>query len=102
MMKIHLERTGGFTGIPLRTFIDSDILDPEENEVLQAMVESTQFFDLPEKILASGNVADRFHYKLTIEKMEQRHTVEVCEAEAPEELQDLIQWIILLARSMRT
>jgi hypothetical protein len=36
MMKIHLERTGGFTGIPYEPFIDSDILDPEENEVLQA------------------------------------------------------------------
>jgi hypothetical protein len=100
-MKIKLERSGGFTGIPLRANIDSDSLAAEESKALQEMVKSSGFFDLPAKIPPSAAGADRFNYKITIETEGQSHTVEFSEANTPAELAPLVQKVTLLARSAR-
>ena len=96
-MKIQLERSGGFTGIPLRSSIDTDLLDPEESKTLLEMVESAQFFELPARIPSPKAGVDRFNYKLTIEAKERSHTVEFNEANAPEQLSPLIKRVTLLA-----
>jgi hypothetical protein len=98
-MKIQLERSGGFTGIPLRSSINTDLLDPEESKTLLEMVESARFFELPASIPSPKAGVDRFNYKLTIEAKEQSHTVEFNEADAPEQLAPLIKRVTLLGRS---
>jgi hypothetical protein len=98
-MKIQLERSGGFTGIPLRSSIDTDLLESDESKNLTAMVESAGFFDLPARIPPANVGADRFSYKLTIDDKARSHSVEFNEANAPESLSSLIQRVTLLARS---
>ena len=98
-MKIQLERSGGFTGIPLRSSIDTDLLDPEESKALEAMVASTGFFELPASFLSPKTGADRFNYKLTVADKARSHTIEFNEANAPESLSPLIKKMTLLGRS---
>lgn len=100
-MIIHLERTGGFTAIPQQTVIDLASLDSSEGQMLRALVESADFFKLPGRIPSARDGVDRFHYKLTIEEVDRRHTVEMGESGVPEQLRPLLQQLTLLARRSR-
>ena len=100
-MIIRMERSGGFTGIPLRAVIDSERLEAEDSRTLRNLVEAAGFFTLPAKIESQGTGADRFHYQLTIEEAGRSHTVEVSEGAAPETLLALTRQLTLLARSAR-
>ncbi len=93
-MKINLKRTGGFTGIPLSVSVDTDELEEEERETLLALVASSQFFSLPEKIPSSSSGADRFQYRITIESSGQSHTVEAGESSIQDTLQPLIRHLM--------
>ena len=86
----------------VRSVIDSDRLDVQEARELADLLESSNFFDAD---VGSSNApaggADRFHYSLTIEMGMQSRTVEVSEANIPDQWQRLIQRIDLLARRFR-
>jgi hypothetical protein len=97
-MKFQLERLGGFIGMTLKVRVDADQLDPEERLSLQTMVETARFFSLPPKILPGIPNPDRFLYRITVEKLEISHTVEVGEANMPESLQPLVQRLTILGR----
>ena len=101
-MIIRMERSGGFTGIPLRSVINSERLDVEEDINLRNMVESAGFFTLPAVIAPQGEGTDRFYYQLTVEDAGRIHTVEVREGAAPESLLALINQVSLLARRARS
>ncbi len=100
-MIIRFERTGGFTAMPLRLEIDTDVLEPTELQNLRGLVEHSGFFNLPVRLAAPNSGADRFHYKVTVEEIDRSHTVESGDAGLPEDLQPLIQHLTLLARSTR-
>jgi hypothetical protein len=98
-MKIQLERSGGFTGIPSRSSIDTDLLAPEERKALLDLVQAAHFFELPAKIPALTSGPDRFNYKLSIESSGQSHAVEFNEASTPPQLAPLIKQVTSLGRS---
>lgn len=100
-MIIRMERSGGFTGIPLRTVIDTGQLSAEEGRTLQDLVDSAGFFDLPASLPSPRKGADRFNFRLTVEEPGRSHTVEFGDAAASEPLQALIQQVTLLARTNR-
>ena len=97
-MIIRIERSGGVTGIPLRTEIDTRKLPQGESEALGRMVEQAGFFNLPAQITSQAKGADRFQYQLTVEEGARRHTVSLGESGAPPALQTLIQQVTQLAR----
>lgn len=97
-MKIQLKRTGGLTGIPFIVTIDTDQLGPEDKNTLEEIVESAHFPSLPEKIDSASSRPDRFLYRITVEKLDSSHTVEVSESGVPESLQPLIQRVSFLGR----
>lgn len=97
-MIIQFERTGGFAGLTQQTTIDSETLAPQEKQSLHSLVEAASFFELPGKISAPSQAADRFAYRLMIEAEGKSHTVEVSEAAVPEQLQPLIQHLTRLTR----
>jgi hypothetical protein len=101
-MKYTLERSGGFTGIPMRVTLDSQTLDPQEREALDALVETSGFFALPEKITTPSPGADRFNYRLSIEGSGRSHTVDVAEGAIPASLRPLIQRLTELGRNPKT
>ncbi len=100
-MKIILERSGGFTGIPLVSALDLDKLPQAECEDLEGLVKASAFFDLPSSLPTPPGGADRFHYRMTVQDAARSHTVEMGDYEIPEELQQLILKVNRLARSMR-
>ncbi len=100
-MKIYLERTGGFTGIPFNVAIDTDQCEEEERDTLSELVEAAQFYSLPKKISPVGQEPDRFQYRITIEKAGESHTVEAGESAIPDSLQPLVRHLIALGRAKR-
>ena len=103
-MILRMERSGGFTGIPLRAAIDTDQLSSEDSRNLVHLVEVSGFFHLPPAITSPAGGAggtggaDRFSYRLTVEDAGRSHTVEVSEGAAPDHLQALIRQLTVMAR----
>jgi len=100
-MKIVLERSGGFTGIPQLSALDLDKLPLAECEDLEGLVKAAGFFELPPKLPTPAGGVDRFHYRLTVEDFARKHTVEMGDEGLPDELQELIRKVNRLSRSMR-
>jgi hypothetical protein len=97
-MKITLKRTGGFTGIPFSTAVDTDQCEEEERNTLSMLVEAAQFFSLPEKISPAAAGPDRFQYQITVERPGERHTVEAGESGIPDSLQPLVRHLMARGR----
>ncbi len=92
-MNIHFERSGGFAGIRLSHDIDSASLSPEDGSELNRLLESSDFFNLPETVRAASPGADRFQYKVNVKSGEAEHTVAVDEAAVPDKLRPLLNWL---------
>jgi hypothetical protein len=90
-VQIHFERKGGFTGIPLAITINVDALAEPERQVLNGLIDSANFFELPAFIRSSKPLPDRFQYIVGVERGDQKHTVSVDETAAPAPLMALIQ-----------
>lgn len=100
-MRINFERTGGFMGTHLAVELLTDQMAPAEANELETLVDSSQFFDLPPVLKAPPGGADRYQYKLTVERGDQFHTVETSESATPQTLQPLIEHLTKVARSQR-
>ena len=100
-MIIHIQRSGGFTGMSPHTVIDTDQLGPQERQELQGLVELSGFFSADVKPIPDKGQADRFNYRISIEDGTRQRTVELDESEIPEAWQPLIQRINMLARRFR-
>jgi len=92
-MHITLQRTGGFTGIPMTKKIDGAAMPPEEAAKLRNMVDKAQFFQLP-PIIPAKPQPDRFQYEIRIEQDGKEHSVIVDETAVPARLKPLMQWLI--------
>jgi Emfourin len=97
-MRVHFERTGGMAGMRLAATIDGEALAPDERARLEELVTAVEFFGLPEHLAAPSSGADRFQYRVTVERGDQRHTVLIAEGAAPPALRPLLEW---LTRAMR-
>ena len=100
-MKIYFERSGGFMGRSVSTFVDTNQIPPEQALGLLVKVEDAEFFDLPQMPgagLESTVVPDALSYKVTVEVAGVKHTVETSETDAPPQLQPLLQELDQLAR----
>ncbi len=100
-MKIYFERSGGFMGRSVSTYVDTNQIPPEQALTLLVKVEDAEFFDLPEMPdagLESSIVPDALSYKVTVEVAGVKHTVETSENNAPPQLQPLLQELSQLAR----
>jgi len=96
-MQITVERSGGFTGMPLTLSIDTAHLAPEQATHLRHLVEAADFFHLPATVSVPAQ-PDRFEYEVTVREGDRKHTVTVGEAAMPERLKPLLAWVIEAAR----
>lgn len=97
-MQISFKRSGGFTGIPMAITVDTNALPATEAAQLQRLVEAANFFQLPTKMTAAGQV-DRFQYQIAIEENGQQHSVTVSESALPDPLRPLVEWLSIKMRS---
>ena len=98
---IDFERTGGFTGGSTRAEISSHELDSVLAEELGLLIEHAGFFEavvLENKIL---NMPDQFHYRITVEHMGKRRTLELTDSSMPELFRPLINFLVGMARKQR-
>ena len=101
-LKVRIERTGGFAAIPLTLNIDSESLPVEQADQLRELVESSDFLNLASKNVEPFGAPDRFLYILTLEIEGRRHTVRTGEDDMPPQLKPLIDYLIGIARKLRS
>ena len=103
-MRIKFERSGGFAGMMITKEIDVSKLKPTEAKKLTGLIQSAEFFKLPQKPVAAAgkrSVAqpDRFQYTVTIEDdNNKQHTVTASEQNLPPNLKPLVDWLSLVAK----
>lgn len=92
-MQVTVERTGGFTGVPLTKTVNSITLSPQEAVRLQQMTAAADFFELPSTIPFTPQ-PDRFQYRITIEQEGKQHSVTTSETAVPAKLKPLLTWLM--------
>jgi hypothetical protein len=97
-MHIDFERSGGVAGTRLTCAIEIQALPHQESTELFTIIDSAKFMELPKKLVAPRSGADMFHYKITVEMNERRHTVDIDEGAASPSLRPLLDWLTLKAR----
>jgi len=97
-MKIRLERSGGFTGLVVRSQVDTGTLPAEQAQALEGAIQAAGFFHLPARFPAPPGGADRFQYVLEVEDADRHHRVEMAEGAVPEELRPVIEHLMALWR----
>lgn len=98
-MQITLERSGGFTGMPLTLTVDTADLSAEPAQQLRQWVEMADFFNLP-AALATPPQPDRFEYEVTIREGDRTHSVTFGDAAVPESLKPLMEGLMKMARQL--
>lgn len=96
---IRYERTGGFAGLKLSFHLDLDDLPEDQAEQVRELLDETDFFDLPERILPSRAPVDQFAHKIEVESRQGKHCVWTTDSAAPEKLRALIGLLNRLART---
>ncbi len=99
-MQITVDRSGGFTGLPLTITVDTADLSPDQAAQLRGLVEAVDFFHLP-ATTSEPPQPDRFDYEITVQEGDRTHTLTVGEAAIPEPLRPLLTWIMATRRSER-
>ena len=97
-MRASLVRTGGFAGVSMSSMVDTDKLPPEDAQRLKQLVESANFFQLPETIAPPKAQPDRFQYRLTVEDDNRSHTVTIAESDLPPSVRPLADFLTQVAR----
>lgn len=91
-MKVYFERTGGFAAMRTSLSIDTDLLPFEESEKLKTLFEEADFFNLPQKSKPAEG-ADYFHYKITLETKDNKHTVETTDLTITPTLETIVNFL---------
>ncbi len=69
--------------------------------MLDKLVSDAGFFGLPEKLLPAQPAPDRFEYNLTVDTGQQKHSVVVSDAAAPQPLRPLLNYLTTMAMVSR-
>ena len=97
-MRITFSRSGGATGVRLRTIVSEDDLSAPHAARLRRLVKTADCFRLPQEMMADRKQADRFQYELTLEDGERRHTITIDDEAATPALLKLLEWLTDVAR----
>ncbi len=96
-MQIYFERNGGFSGLKLKTAVDTTQLPAEEAEEWERVLATNQFLELPPAAEQTSE-ADQFSYKMTVITSEWQHTAVFTDENASEELQPVLRRLTIMAR----
>ncbi|MBW4469762.1 MAG: hypothetical protein KME45_05085 [Stenomitos rutilans HA7619-LM2] len=96
-MHITLERSGGFTGMPLTITVDTATLAPDQIAQLRHLIEAADFFHVSASSMQAQ--PDRFEYEITVQDGDRTHTIAFGEAAIPEPLKPLVHWLMDARRS---
>jgi hypothetical protein len=100
-MRITFERTGGFMGRKVSLAIELDELPSDQAETLRRRVDEANFFTIEETPSSPSPARDEFHYLITVDIKNAKHTVHTTDAAMPASLHPLIEELSKLARMQR-
>ncbi|NLX08453.1 MAG: hypothetical protein GXY36_02240 [Chloroflexi bacterium] len=99
-MRIHVVRSGGFSGIRMEGEVDTGRLPESVAEELRTLLTEANFFALPSDLTTLTRGADQFNYEVTVEDDSgQVHTVTTNEAGIPPELRALAHTVLRGSRT---
>jgi hypothetical protein len=98
---IDFERSGGFTGIPVRVILSNQLLSQDELDEIQRLIESSDFLRLKSEGRSARSLPDQFMYRITVETSNYRHSIAVYEQEVTTGLRPLILFLSEKARSKK-
>ena len=97
MTTILFERSGGFVGRKVSLTLDLDALPSDQASTLRGLLETSDFFSLPESSSAPP-APDEFFYRITVCTKTITHTVEVSDTGMHQPLRPLVEELGSLAR----
>jgi hypothetical protein len=100
-MRVSCKKTGGIAGLEVFAEADSERLSPAQAREMKELVERARLFDQPAKP-GVKSMPDQFQYEMTVEDQGKRRSFVTNDAAASEELLDLIDWLIEIAREKRS
>ena len=103
-MRITFERTGGFMGRKVSLTLELDELPSDQAETLRRHLDEANFFTIeetPPSPSPARFARDEFHYLITVEARDVKHTVHTTDATLPASLYPLIRELSQLARMQR-
>ena len=100
-MRITFERLGGFTGLRVRTTIDTHDLSVTEARLLKRLVSDAAFFEQPTRITTRKRQPDRFQYTVHIEDGARAHTVVMHEEALQPPMRKLLSRLTSVARGSK-
>ncbi|MEZ4518625.1 MAG: protealysin inhibitor emfourin [Chloroflexota bacterium] len=100
-MRIHFEKSGGFTGIGVSTTVDTSELPPDQAARLLEELDASGILEQPPETLES--VPDVYEpdviiYELTLQVGGYEHTYCMTDESVPETAQPLFRQLTLMAR----
>ena len=98
-MQIEFERDGGFAGIPLRYYANTEELPVEIAEELLKLIAISVFFDL-QTDPASIGPPDTFRYRLSLSENSRKKSLSFNEVAVPATLRPLLDYLQKLAQGL--
>ena len=92
-MIIRAERSGGFAGLRKSVTLDTRELSLQDRQELASLIDAANFFNLPGQIHSPQPGADRFQYKVSVERQGQKHQVTFDDNAGPNGLSALAKWV---------
>lgn len=91
-MKIRIERSGGFAGIPLFKEMDTKELPPSLAHIAEKIIETKKISSLPMKSHPKG-CADHYTYKISIQDGTNLRVIECNQYDIKDDLKSLVKYV---------
>jgi hypothetical protein len=91
-VKIRIERSGGFTGIPLFNEMDTKELPSPLLQIAKKIIETKKTSSLPLKSHPKGS-ADHYTYKISIQDGTNLRVVECNQYDLKDDLKSLVKYV---------
>jgi hypothetical protein len=101
-LRIEFERSGGFTGIPVRVNLQGGTLDRDELREIRRLIDRAGFFTLAWQEHENFRQGpDQFFYRISVTLADQVRSVSIFEQQVPEALRPLIRFLVVKAREQK-
>ena len=91
-MKIRIERSGGFAGIPLFNEMDIKELPPSLVHIAEKIIETKKISSLSKKSRPKGS-ADHYNYKISIQDGTNLRVIECNQYDIKDDLKSLVKYV---------
>ena len=99
MTKINFKRAGGLTGREVETDLDLNELPADEAQELMQLLTASNFFTIPQNLIAPGVTPDEYEYTITVDAGNTHHEIHTTDSSTPESLRPLLQKLTGLMRA---